>query len=213
MAKKDRLRKEKEEQLRLQKEHEKQEELLKSKKVESKYAQKYKKQGKKQSEPGYFLVLKFIQLLCFGYSGFFWGGVLVIAIAFDMINDFSFSTVSNWTAVWIILGEVLLCSSLILEFLKKYTVGFVASVVGIITYLYGVNQFILPIKNEIGDKYIVNTQLLTLDAQWMRRCYPIIIFTVISFAMFLIKLVKKRIIKKKEKEIQDNAPIKSIVSD
>ncbi|NLZ45986.1 MAG: hypothetical protein GX896_04775 [Clostridiales bacterium] len=213
MSKKDRLRREKEKQLKQQKELEKEEILLKSANIESKASKKYKKTSTKVKEPVYFLVMKFAQLLVFGYSGFYWGGVLILAIVFDLINRYSFSTVSNITAVFIACGVVVMCASLVLGFLKKYTTAFVVSIVGLVAYLYGVNQFIIPIKNEIGDKAVVNSNLLTLDEQWMRRCYPIIVFTVISFIMFIIKVIQGVIKKKKEKEKMDNAPVKSIVSD
>ena len=119
---------------------------------------------------------------------------------------------SNKTAIFIIVGVGVMAAALVFEFLKKHLVGFVLSLTGVLIYLNNVNDYIKPITEYLKTK-AVDPALAGLDKKWMTRCYPIWAFAVISFAIFVIDFVIKRVKARKEKEKRDNAPVKSIVSD
>ena len=212
LSKKDRLRKQKEKQLELLRLEEQEEKAFKKSFTESKTARKYKKSKDKASQPLYYLILKLSMLVPFLWSGFFWGGVLSIAILWDIVNDYGFSPVSNKTAIFIIVGVGVMAAALVFEFLKKHLVGFVLSLTGVLIYLNNVNDYIKPITEYLKTK-AVDPALAGMDKKWMTRCYPIWAFAVISFAIFVIDFVIKRVKARKEKEKRDNAPVKSIVSD
>lgn len=212
MSKKDRLRKEKEKQLAKQRAEEQAEKEFKENFSGSKAVSKYKKQKGKVCEPAYYLVIKLLMLIPYGWSGFFWGGVLSIAILGNMINQFEFSTLSEKTAVYIIIGVVVMAGALVLEFFRKYILGFVASAVGVGLYIKGVNEYIKPITEYLKTK-AVEESLLGMDKTWMYRCYPIWAFLVLSGILLGINVVTRIVKAKKEKNIRDNAPVKSIVSD
>lgn len=212
MSKKDRLRKEAEKQLAQKKREELEEKKVKESFSESKNVKKYKKQKGKVSEPAYYLPLKLLMLIPFGYSVFFWGGVLVIAILGGMVNEFSFSELSEATAVWIIASAAVMVGAMVLEFFRKYAAGFVLALAGTIMYFHGVNQYIKPITKYLSEK-AVKEELLDMDKKWMYRCYPAAAFALIAFVILLIKLITVYVHYKREKEKRDNAPVKSIVSD
>lgn len=212
LSKKDRLRKEKEKQLAEQKAMEQAEKEYKENFEGSIAVSKYKKQKGKVAEPAYYLVIKLLMLIPYGWSGFFWGGVLSIAILGNMINQFEFSTLSEKTAIYIIVGVVVMAGALVLEFFRKYILGFVASAVGVGLYLKGANQYIQPITEYLNTK-AVEESLIGMDKTWMYRCYPVWAFLVLSGVLLAISLITRIVKAKKEKNIRDNAPVKSIVSD
>lgn len=212
MSKKDRLRKEKERQLAMKKAEEKAEREYKENFTESKSVNKYKKQKGQVSEGAYYLVIKLLMLIPYGWSAFFWGGVLSIAILGNMVNVYDFSQLGKKTAVYIIAGAVIMAVALVLEFSKKYIAGFGLSLTGVLLYIKGVNQFIKPISEYLDTK-AVEENLLGMDKTWMTRCYPIWAFLALSGALLGISLVEKYFRKRKERILRDNAPVKSIVSD
>lgn len=208
MSKKDRLKKEKEKQLLSQKKEELAERELAENFKESKSVKKYK--NKKPAEPKFFLVSKLLMLVPLGWSGF-WGGVMSIAIVLNLVNDFEFSQFTKKTALLIVGGVLIMAIALVLEFLRKYLSGFVVSVVGAIVYIKGINQFVNPI-----DKYLETHLVDSLEGYtdlWKIRCYPMWACVVISAVTFAVAVILKLVEKKKVKQKQDNAPVKSIVSD
>ncbi|MBQ8883371.1 MAG: hypothetical protein IJ031_02075 [Oscillospiraceae bacterium] len=212
MSKKDRLRKEKERQLALKKKEEMAEREYKENFTESKSVNKYKKKKGQIAEAPYYLIIKLLMLIPYGWSAFFWGGVLSIAILGNMVNVYDFSELGKMTAVYIIVGAVIMAGALVFEFLKKYIAGFVVAFVGVMLYLKGVNQFIEPITKYLETK-AVDEKLLGMDKTWMTRCYPIWAFLVLSGVLLGISLLEKYLRKRKERILRDNAPVKSIVSD
>lgn len=212
MSKKDRLRKEKERQLALKNKEEMAEREYKEKFKESKIASKYKKQKGQISEGPYYLVIKLLMLIPYGWSAVFWGGVLSIAILGNMVYMYDFSPLGKKTAVFIIVGALIMALALVFEFIKKYIAGFVASLAGVMCYLNGVNQFIKPITEYLETK-AVDQKLLGMDKTWMTRCYPIWAFLVLSGVLLGISLLEKYLRRRKERILRDNAPVKSIVSD
>ena len=119
LTKKERLKKQAEKQREMIKQEEKKEESLKEKNKKSRAVEKYSKSKeslkKKSDEPKYYLLLKLLELVPYGYSVIFWGGVLVIAILGDMINDYEFSEVSDITAVCIIVSAVILALAFVFQ--------------------------------------------------------------------------------------------------
>ncbi|MBE6836698.1 MAG: hypothetical protein E7509_01685 [Ruminococcus sp.] len=212
MSKKDRLRKQKERQLSLMNAQEKAEREYKDNFKESKAVSKYKKQKGQIPEGPFYLVLKLLMLIPYGWSAFFWGGVISVAILSDMVNIYDFSQLGKKTAVYIIVGALIMALALVFEFMRKYIAGFSASLVGVLLYIHGVNQLIKPIT-ELLDKKYFGEEYLEMDKTWMTRCYPIWAFLVISGVLLAINLVEKYLRKRKERILRDNAPVKSIVSD
>lgn len=212
MSKKDRLRKQKERQVALLNAEEKAEREYKENFKESKSVSKYKKQKGEIPEGPFYLVLKLIMLIPYGWSAFFWGGVISVAILSNMVNIYDFSQLGKKTAVYIIVGAIVMAAALVFEFMRKYIVGFAASLVGVLLYIHGVNQLIKPIT-ELLDKKYFGENFEEMDKTWMTRCYPIWIFLVISGVLLAINLVEKHLRKRKEQIKRDNAPVKSIVSD
>ena len=216
LTKKERLKKQAEKQREMIKQEEKKEESLKEKNKKSRAVEKYSKSKeslkKKSDEPKYYLLLKLLELVPYGYSVIFWGGVLVIAILGDMINDYEFSEVSDITAVCIIVSAVILALAFVFQLFKKYLIGFVASLVGAAVYFSAIRDFIRPITNYLQEK-AVDPELIEMDKLWMKRCYPVWVFAALSFVLLCDKTVRYIIRKKKEKEKKDNAPVKSIISD
>lgn len=212
LSKKDRLKKEKEKQLALQKKEEMREKELKENFKGSRSVENYKKQKGKSSEPAYFLVLKLLMLIPFGWSGFFWGGVLSMAISMEMVNEYDFSNLSQKTAVIIIAGVIVMAAALFFMFFKIYIPGFVLSLAGVLVYIKGVNQYIKPISSYLST-HAVEENLVGMDKTWMYRCYPIWAFAAISFVLLVIWSIRKIAAFRKEKQRRDNMPVKSIVSD
>lgn len=212
MTKKEKLQKQKEKQLLRQKQEEQEELRLKENFKESKVSEKYKKKKGSVSEPIYYLILKLTMLAPYGYSVLFWGGILSIALLGGMINEFDFSEASKLTAVWIISAAAVMAASLVFEFFKKYIAGFASALVGTFLYFHGVGQFIDPITKYLSES-AVDPQLMDMDKKWMHRCYPAAVFAVLAGLLLAIKLISRYIEHRKEKNIRDNAPVKSIVSD
>lgn len=212
LSKKDRLIRQKERQLLAKKQAEKIEREYKDNFTESKTAKKYLKHKGKAPEPAYYLVIKLLMLIPFGWSAFYWGGVLSIGILGGMINQFEFSELSDKTALFIIAGAVVMAVALIFTFFRKYIAGFAASLLGVMLYIKGANQFIKPISSYIST-HAVEEKLLDMDKQWQLRCYPIWAFAVLSGVLLVISVVFEIVKAKKQKKLSDNAPVKSIVDD
>lgn len=210
MSKKDRLKREKEKQLLAKKKEEVRELERKENFKESKAVKKYKKKKDDVPEHQFFLVSKLLMLVPFGWSSF-WGGVMSIAILMELANEYEFTEFSRKTALLIILGIAVMAGALVLEFMKKYIVGFVVSLGGVILYLKGVNQFINPIDTYLETHIVKNLEGYT--HLWKVRCYPVAAFAVISLVILGVSLSIKYVQKRKLQKKLDNAPVKSIVSD
>ena len=216
MNKKERLKKQAQKQLAEKKRTEIAEQAEIKQHKESRKLKKYRssKQSEKlhAKEPKYYLYLKLLQLVPFGYSVVFWGGVLVIGILGNMINQYEFSQVSNATAVYIIVSAVVLALSFVLSIFRKYIFAFPAALVGTVIYFNAARSFIEPITKYLDEK-AVSEELLELDKLWMERCYPVWVFALLSFALLADSVVRFLIKRKIEKDKRNNAPVRSIVSD
>lgn len=211
MSKKDRLKAQKAKQDILQKELEEQERLEKeeAKYKQSKTAKKLRKKAKRDKagrEPVICLILKLLMIIPFGYSGFFYGGVLVVGVFGKYIEPLP----PKWVGWCALAGAVLILAGILLSFFKKYVVSFIVTVGGTGVFLKAGSYMINHIQDRL-DKVYVEESLQQMDRQYMGYYYPIIITAGISLILLVINIIRRILKKKKIQYEKDTAPVKSIV--
>ncbi|WP_294405876.1 hypothetical protein [uncultured Ruminococcus sp.] len=211
MSKKDRLKAQKAKQDILKKEAEEQERLeaeeakLKQSKAAKKMMKKAKRKGR---EPVFYLILKILMIVPFAYSGFFYGGVLVLGVFGKYITP----QPPKWVGWCAAAGIVLILAGIIIAFLKKYLVSFIVTCVGTGVFLKAPQYMIGKIQN-ILENYTVDESYLDMDKQYMQYYYPIICTAVISLILLIFAVIRKIRDKKQAQHQKDTAPVESIVSE
>ena len=211
MSKKDRLKAQKQKQDMRKKQFEEQEriEQEEAKEKHSKSARKMLKKAKKHrawGEPVYYIILKILMLIPYGYSGFFYGGVLAVGIIGGYIDD----RPPKWVAVCVIAGIICIGVGIIFAFFKKYIVSFVLTLGGTIPFMKSALYMIHKIQDALNTKS-VETELQNMDKEYMMYYYPIMIVAAIGFILLVDSVIRKIVRKKKLQHEKDTAPVKSII--
>lgn len=198
MSKADRLKKLKIEQMQQDLEFRKKEEYRKRSKEEAKATKKFLK-----SESKLFLLFKLLMFIPFLYSGFFYGGVSIIAILRNMIAV-------PKSVGFIMLGSVLVMAvAIILAFMRKYLLTFIFSAVSTVAFFFCTNKYFV----QYATGRVTESGELNPEHTYMIRFYPIVLFAVFALVLFLLSVgfrVKKA---RREKQRRDNAPVKSIIDE
>ena len=148
-------------------------------------------------------LVKFIMVLPFLYSGFFYGGITVISIFKKTID------ISTYVGIIILICLIAMLAALILSFKRFYISSFVLSFISVLAYfLITKKYFVDYATGKVTESGNINPQY-----KYMIWFYPILLFLLCSFILLVIAVI--RLIKKKRREIEkrDNAPTKSIVDD
>lgn len=176
---------------------------------QSKAAKKMIKKSKRKKpfgEPIYYFILKMLMIVPFGYSGFFYGGVLAAGVLGGAIND----SPPKWVAWCVVAGVLVMGAGIIFAFFKKYIVSFVLTVVGTIPYMKSALYMIHKTQNYLSNR-VVDPALQDLDKRYMMYYYPILGVALLGAILLIISRITKYKLKKKHRYEQDTAPVKSIV--
>ncbi len=211
MSKKDRLKSQKAKQDIIRKELEEQERLEKeeAKLKQSKAAKKLRKKAKRDKagrEPVICLILKLLMIIPFGYSGFFYGGVLVLGIFGKYIEPLP----PKWVGWCAVAGIVLILAGILLSFFKKYIISFIIILGGTGLFLKAGEYMISHIQERL-DKVYVEESLQEMDKQYMGYYYPIMITAGISLILLAINIIRRILKKRRLQYEKDTAPVQSIV--
>lgn len=170
--------------------------------LNSKAAQKYMKK-----EPFIYLLLKLVMLASFLYSGLFYGGVTVVGVYTGAMTVTEEGALTTASANVMLTGILFMVLGLVLVFFKKYILSFMASFLGTILYLYvAYNRVIKFLAGGVTQSGEINP-----ENKYKIYYYPIAVFALISLLLMIISIVKKIKKRKQDKNIRDNAPVKSIV--
>lgn len=196
MSKAARLKKIKEDRLKNDEAFRKKEEQRKN--VSSKAAKKFIKK-----ESVWFKVIKFIMILPFLYSGFFYGGVTIISIFMKFIK------MDTYVGVIILVSLIAMLAAIILAFKRHYISSFVFSLASTLVYFFTTKKYFV----DYATGKVTENGNINPEYKYMIWFYPILLFLLCSFILLIMTLFKifKRI--RKEKEKKDNAPTKSIIDD
>ncbi|MBR1863007.1 MAG: hypothetical protein IJ806_02825 [Ruminococcus sp.] len=208
MSKKDRLKAQslrQAKELKEEEQREKEEKARAAGKV-SKGARKMMRQ--KESDPAAINVLKVLLLIPYLYSGFFYGNVLLLAIAFDRIEPLP----PRWVFYFTLAGVAVLTAGVVLEFLKKHLISFAAVITGTVFYMKAAKFLIDRIQDRL-EKVYVTIDIRDMDKRYMLRHYPILAMPVISLLIVIIWAVLKIRAKRKAQHLRDTAPVASIIDD
>lgn len=209
MSKKSRLKKQSEEQIELKKlaDLEELEAIEEAKHKESKAARKLRRKAKRGYANIWFVLFKILMLAAFLWSGFFYGGVMVVG-SFSSIAEF----IPKSTAVMILIGDALMVVCIVLSFLKKHIIQAIFGIPGSLLFLYAAQKIISDIQTRLETVYVDSSET-AMDVQYMRYFYPILVFTLFSLVMLIIAIIQAVKRRKKAKFERENAPVASIVED
>ena len=207
MSKKDRLRKQSQKQLEARKEADVEEKLEREKASESKSARKLRRRAKK-FDTAITLLLKIFMCIPFLWSGVYYGGIFIVGISSDMMDD-----VPGHIAAFLIIGSVLCLVGLVLAFMSRYIIQFCLILAGTVVYMQGAFYIIDKAKERIGEGYGLTDEQKGLASKWRFGLYPIMIMAVLSAILLIRFIIKKQAARRRKKREHDNAPVKSIVDD
>ena len=208
MSKTDRLKKQSQKQLEEIKKSEKEEALEKEKPArESRSAKKLRRQAR-HLDGVLSLVLKFLMLVPFFFSGFYYGGIFIVGISMEQMDDMPRST-----ALWLGIGVALFIAGIILAFLSKYPAQLGAVAAGTIFFMTGAVRIVNKARSRVGDGIGLTQEQQELPEKWARGLYPILIMTLISALLFIIWLWQVLRRRRRLQNERDNAPVKSILDD
>ncbi|MBR1764154.1 MAG: hypothetical protein IJ746_02045 [Ruminococcus sp.] len=208
MSKSDRLKKQSQKQLEEIKKREQEEKAEREKPAEeSRSAKKLRRQAKKLDSAAS-LVLKFLMLVPFLWSGLYYGGIFIVGITMEQMDD-----MPKRTALWLGIGLVFFVAGIILAFLSKYPAQLGAVLVGTAFFMTGAAKIVGKARERVGDGIGLTQEQQNLPTKWSRGLYPILGMTAISAVLFLIWLVKLIRKRRRQQQERDNAPVKSIIDD
>lgn len=194
MSKSERLKKIKEENM-------KNDEIFRKKEEERKNAPSKAMKKFIRKESVWIKLIKFIMVLPFLYSGFFYGGITVISIFKKTID------INTYVGTVILICLIAMLGALILSFKRFYISSFILSFISVLAYfLITKKYFVDYATGKVTESGNINPQY-----KYMIWFYPILLFLLCSFILLIIdvfRLIKK---KRREREKRDNAPTKSIV--
>lgn len=161
-----------------------------------------------KKEPVFCLLFKILAAGVYLYSCFFYGGVTVIGILYDYVDN-----VPHKYAFYMLAGVIILLVSLFLMFFKKYIVSFVLNILGTILYMKTSVFLVERVRKLINNTYIADPETAKLDKVYIYRHYPELAFLAIGFILLAINLTRRYLRYRRIKAERDNAPVKSIIED
>lgn len=207
MSKKSRLRALKAQQIEEQKRLEAEERLERSeakKGAQSKSAKKYIRSAKRK-DPRVYPILKTLMLIPYAVNCIFFGGVTVIAILLQGVND-----VEPITAYEILIAIAVIAIGIVFEFLRRYILGFIFCAAGSGMFLSVGAGFVSKIQYYM-DNYYIDPSKQKMDIEYMWRFYPAALILAFSAVLMAVTVVRKVMKRRKEKESYNNRPVKSII--
>lgn len=212
MSKKDRLKAQKQKQDILRKEQEEQERLEKeeAKLKQSKAARKLRRKAKRSGmgDPIICIILKILMVIPFGYSGFFYGGVLVAGVFGGYIEPHP----PEWVGWCALAGVILIGAGILIAFFRKYIISFIVICAGTGVFLKAAGYMIDKIQYRL-ENYKVDEAFENMDKQYMTYYYPIAAVAGISLILMIISLIRRYIRRKRIRYEKDTAPVDSIVKE
>lgn len=207
MSKKQRLEKEKQRQLERRRldELEEQIEREEAKHKESRAAKKMRRAARKGYSSALMIFLTVLMLLPFLYSGFFYGGIMIVG-QFTGAAE----VMPAHTGLMMLIADVLVLTGIVLSFAGRYIIQGIFTISGSAVYLFAAHRVVADIQERL-DKYYVEKSLRTMDKTYMRYCYPMAGVTVFGAVIFIIALTAFIRKKRRQKRERDNAPVESIV--
>lgn len=196
MSKAERLRKIKEEKMKNDEAFRKKEEKRKeaSAEVVGKFVKK---------ESIWYKIIKFIMILPFLYSGFFYGLITAINIFKKWVPWID----NTYIGVLILISVIAMLIAVILAFKRLYLASFIISLVSTSVYFFITKKhFVDYLTGRVTENGDIHPEY-----EFMIRHYPILLFLLCSFILFIMTVFTVFKKKKKEKAKRDNAPTKSIV--
>ena len=207
MSKKQRLEKEKQRQLERRRldELEEQREREEAKHKESRAAKKMRRAARKGYSSALMIFLTVLMLLPFLYSGFFYGGIMIVG-QFTGAAE----VMPAHTGLMMLIADLLVLTGIVLSFAGRYIIQGIFTISGSAVYLFAAHRVVADIQERL-DKYYVEESLRTMDKTYMRYCYPMAGVTVFGAVIFIIALTAFIRKKRRQKRERDNAPVESIV--
>ena len=207
MSKKDRLKKEKQKQLERKRldELEEQREREEARHAESRAAKKMRRAARRGYSNALMVFFTVLMLVSFGYSGFFYGGIMIVG-QFTGAAE----VMPEHTGLMMLIADVLMLAGIVLSFAGKYILQGFFTLSGSGLYLFAAHRVIADIQMRL-EKYYVEPELQTMDKSYMKYCYPIAGVTVFGGVIMLLALIVFIRRKKRQKRERDNAPVESIV--
>ena len=205
MSKKDRLRKQSEAQLRRRQAEEKEAIREKQEVSESKAAKKLRTSAKKHNNT-VSTVIKFLMLVPFLWSGIYYGGIFVIGISMEQMDD-----VPGRIAVFIGIGTLVCLVGIIFAFLSRYITQFCIIAAGTVLYMIGASYVVAKASERIGDGIGLTEEQKGLADKWQRGLYPMLILAALSAALLAVWLINRHLDARRRREEFDNTPVKSII--
>lgn len=194
MSKSERLKKIKESEM-------KNNEIFRKKEEERKNAPSKAMKKFIRKESVWIKLIKFIMVLPFLYSGFFYGGITVISIFKKTID------INTYVGTVILICLIAMLGALILSFKRFYISSFAVSLVSVLAYFFITKKYFV----DYATGKVTESGNINPEYKYMIWFYPILLFLLCSLILLIIDiftLVKK---KRREREKRDNAPTKSIV--
>ncbi|MBR6101208.1 MAG: hypothetical protein IKP95_02175 [Ruminococcus sp.] len=205
MSKKDRLKKQSEAQLKKKRQSEAEELREREEVSESRAAKKLRKSARRRTS-AVTTVIKVLMLIPFLWSGLYYGGIFVIGISMEQMDD-----VPARIAVFIGLGSLICLVGIVFAFLSKYITQFCIIAAGSIMFMWGASYIVDKAKERIGDGVGLTEEQKGLADKWRFGLYPILILTALSAALLAVYLIGRYREAKKRRREFDNRPVKSII--
>lgn len=207
MSKKERLEKQKQRQLERKRaeELEEQREREEARHTESRAAKKMRRSAKRGYGSWVSVLLCILMLAGFLYSGFFYGGIMIVGQFTGAAEN-----MPSHTALLFLISDILMVIGIVLAFAKRYIIQGIFTISGSALYLIAGQRVISDIQQRL-EKYYVDPELREMDKTYMRYYYPVAIVTICGAAVFIIALVSFIKKKRRLKRERDNAPVESIV--
>lgn len=146
-------------------------------------------------------LIKFIMVLPFLYSGFFYGGITVISIFKKTIN------VDTYVGTIILVCLIGMLAAIVLAVKRIYITSFLVSLVSVLVYFFTTKKHFV----DYATGKITEDGNMNPEHKYMIWYYPILTFLLCSTVLLIIALVRNIKKKIKEKAKRDNAPTKSII--
>lgn len=158
-----------------------------------------------RKESIWYKIVKFIMILPFLYSGFFYGLITSINIFKKWVPWID----NTYIGLIILISVIAMFIAIILAFKRLYFSSFIISLVSTSVYFFITKKhFVDYLVGKVTEDGNIHPEY-----EFMIRHYPILLFLLCSFILFIMTIIRIFKKKRKEKSKRDNAPTKSIIDD
>lgn len=158
-----------------------------------------------KKESIWYKIIKFIMILPFLYSGFFYGLITSINIFKKWVPWID----NTYIGLIILISIIAMFIAIILAFKRLYFSSFIISLVSTSVYFFITKKhFVDYLVGKVTEDGNIHPEY-----EFMIRHYPILLFLLCSFILFIMTIIRIFMQKRKEKSKRDNAPTKSIIDD